>query len=174
MIEETEESLSNLMQRVNQVIEGVIPTLQEDFRSQGKEQLLSLKELILQRLKKSLNNMKDLKTINTQLRQENDEMLDISEENKLKIEGLEDDLVSKLVSENKRFRRMLEELDGKTHESAKLAKNLITKVVKRDFENQRLWKIKKRLTREMINSEKELFDQMELLYSALNGTSFYN
>lgn len=174
MIEETEETLSNLMQRVNQVIEGVIPTLQEDFKSQGKEQLLSLKELLLQRLKKSLNNMKDLKTINTQLRQENDEMLDISEENKLKIEGLEDDLVSKLISENKRFRRLLEELDGETHESAKLAKNLITKVVKRDFENQRLWKIKKRLTREMINSEKELFDQMELLYSALNGTSFYN
>ena len=144
------------MQRVNQIIEGVIPTLQEDFRSQGKEQLLSLKELILQRLKKSSNTMKDLKTINNQLRQENEEMLDISEENKLKIEGLEDDLVSKLIHENKRFQKLLKELDGETHESAKLAKNLITKVVKRDFENQRLWKIKKRLTRQMINSEKEL------------------
>ena len=173
-MEETEETLSNLMQHVNQIIEAVIPTLQEDFRSQGKEHLLGLKELILKRLKNSSERMKDLSTINNQLRQENDEMVDISEENKIKIEGLEEDLVSKLLSDNKRFRKLLDELDGETHESAKLAKNLITKVVKRDFENQRLWKIKKRLTKEMINSEKELFDQMELLYSALNGSNFYN
>lgn len=155
------------MQTVNRIIETVIPTLQENFRSSGKEHLLSLKEMTLQRLKKSADNMKDLKTINKQLRQENEEMMDISEENKTKIEGLEEDLMSKLISENKRFRKILDELDGETHESAKLAKNLITKVVKRDFENQRLWKIKKRLTREMINAEKELFDQMELLYCAL-------
>jgi cell shape-determining protein MreC len=162
------------MQTVNRIIEGVIPTLQEDFRTNGKEQLLSLKELILQRLKKSADGMKDLQTINKQLRQENDEMVDISEENKTKIEGLEEDLMSKLISENKRFRKILDELEGETHESAKLAKTLITKVVKRDFENQRLWKIKKRLTREMINSEKELFDQMELLFSALVDAPQHN
>ena len=163
-----------MRQTVGKLVEEVIPCVKEDSRTTARKQLLSLKELVLQRLKMSADSSKDLRTVNRQLRQENDELLDMAEENKAKIDGLEDDLLAKLLSENSRFARLLDELDGETHESARLAKSLITKVVKRDFENQRLWKIKKRLTREMINSEKELFDQMELLYTALHGQLFHN
>lgn len=162
------------MQQISQAIEAVIPSLSENARVQGKDRLLALKELLLDRLRRSQGSLADLSTANRQLRQENQEMADIVQENQLRIEGLEEDLISKLLAENKRFRRLLDELDGETHESARLAKNMITKVVKRDFENQRLWKIKKRLTREMINSEKELYDQMELLYSALHQGNNYN
>ena len=162
------------MQQISQAIEAVIPSLSENARVQGKDRLLALKELLLDRLRRSQDSLADLSTANRQLRQENQEMADIVQENQLRIEGLEEDLISKLLAENKRFRRLLDELDGETHESARLAKNMITKVVKRDFENQRLWKIKKRLTREMINSEKELYDQMELLYSALHQGNNYN
>lgn len=162
------------MQQISQAIEAVIPSLSEDARVQGKDRLLALKELLLDRLRRSQDSLADLSAANRQLRQENQEMADIVQENQLRIEGLEQDLISKLLAENKRFRRLLDELDGETHESARLAKNMITKVVKRDFENQRLWKIKKRLTREMINSEKELYDQMELLYSALHQGNNYN
>lgn len=160
------------MRHVDSTVEEVIPSLEEAGRARGKEQLLGLKEGLLASLKRAAESIAGLGAANAQLRQENQELLDVTEEHKLKIEGLEEDLLSKLLGENKRFRRLLDELDGETHESARLAKNMITKVVKRDLENQRLWKIKKRLTRQMVAAEKELFDQMELLFSSLVPADF--
>lgn len=101
------------------------------------------------------------------MQEENKEIIEMNEELKARVDGLEEDLNDKLLGENKRLRRLVEKLDAENSESAKLAKGLISKVVKRDFENQRLWKIKKRLSREMMDTEKSLYDQMDLLYSAL-------
>lgn len=166
---ENDISIHNLMVQVDNITEAIMPFLRTDTRSTGKEKLLGLKEMLLQRLKTNSEDMKSLKDINKQLRQENDDLIDISEENKIRIEGLEEDLMTKLIADNKRLRKLMDDLEGKANESAKLAKNLITKVVKRDFENQRLWKIKKRLTKEMVNNEMELYDQMNLLHSTLVG-----
>lgn len=152
---------------VEQTIENLIKCLLPERRLEGKNQLLSLKKTLNQRLRANLDANRSRKDGINKLQMENKEMLEINEELKARVDGLEEDLNDKLLGENKRLRRLVEKLDNENSESAKLAKGLISKVVKRDFENQRLWKIKKRLSKEMMDNEKTLYDQMDLLYSAL-------
>ena len=163
----SEENTDQLLNEVNNIIENVILTLQHEKRVEGKDKLLGLKEKMMSKLKSSSDKIDSMNENNKLLIKENEDLNELSEENKIRIEGLEADLGNKLLKENKKLKKLIDKLDSEESETSKMVIDLYKQVMSGTLDNQRMWKMKKTMTKEMMNNEYELYGQMEILYSAL-------